>query len=283
MQEPSAAAASSPGDAGPGPDAASARLTVIGTGHVFRIGDAIHGAIEALRPDAVFVELDPGRLRALVARERGEEVTGGGFIHKRLERFQREVAASYGTQAGAEMLAAARAARATGARLHLIDPPAEDTLRRVIREMSWRERLGVVGQTVKGALGQLRPGRKARGKQQIEAEIARYQNDPAAVLEELADRFPTIHRVVIAERDEKMADAIKTALPGVRHGVVVLGDGHLNGVLERLAGVPTKVYRLADVRAGRLPVPAGSEAAGTADKVGFHFESRVWLPPDAFV
>lgn len=255
----------------------------MGTGHVFQVRDTIRQAIHALRPDLVCVELDRGRLQALLHRQKvGKDPAAappgqaepGGFVHRRLQRFQEGVASMYGADVGEEMLAAVQAGQEVGARVALIDPPAEDTVRRVLKELTWRERLRAAGLVSWGALTS--PFRRgASSKASIEAEIRRYQEDPAAALEELRVKFPTLHRIVIAERDALMARRIARLLPGTRHCVAVVGDGHVQGLVAFLSDLRPTVYRLADVRHGRLPRPPGSLATGTTEKVGFGFEARV--------
>jgi pheromone shutdown protein TraB len=260
-------------------------LTLIGSGHVFQVRDTIHQAIVALRPDIVFVELDRGRLQALAERHRNGRAaaaTGAkppasgpppsaGFVQKRLQRFQEGVAGMYGADVGEEMLAAVHAGQEVGARIALIDPPADDTVRRVLKELTWRERLRAGGLLVGGTVsGLLRRGKKA----DIEAEIRRYQEDPAAALEDLRGKFPTLHRIVIAERDAIMARRIAKHLVGARHGVAVVGDGHIPGLVALLGDLGPTVYRLADVREGRLPRPPASLATGTTTEVRFGFDAQ---------
>lgn len=272
---------SDPADAAPGPAPPPGRLTLIGTGHVFRIEEDVRGAIQALRPDVVFVELDRGRLQALLARRRGEAVPEpDGFLHRRLQRFQESIAGLYGADVGSEMVAAVDGARLVGAALLLVDPPAHDTVRRVLRELTWRERFRALG-TFLGGLGRsLVPRRNARAR--VEEEMRRYQEDPEAVLEELQHDFPTVHRIVIAERDELMARRIRRHLAGRRHGVAVLGDGHVGGVLRHLSGLDVEVHRLADVRAGRLPKPiAATGAPGETGSVRFGFQAAWDGPPQS--
>lgn len=250
-----------------GPPAHPPQLTLIGAGHVFRIEEAIAQAVQALRPDIVFVELDPGRLNALLERQRTGKMPEGraGFVHKRLAAFQQDVAGMYGADVGGEMLAAVQAGQAVGARVALVDDPAEQTLGRAMQEITFREKLRALGMLVAGGARSLLPGRDA--KAEVEAELRKYQDDPAAVLAEVQRKFPTVHRIVIAERDQRMAQRIRAGLAGARHGLAVLGDGHLNGMLPLLADLKPTVYRLPDVRAGRLP--RGLVATGTTEKVGF--------------
>lgn len=230
-----------------------------------------------LRPDVVFIELDKGRLQALIAKRKGQAPEPrGGFIHKKLAKFQEGVAGMYGADVGGEMLGALAGAQAVGARLVFVDDPAEETLRRALKELTWRERLRFVGMLVGGAARSVLPSHRRNAKEQVEKEISRYQADPTALLGpggELATKFPTIHRIVIAERDTKMSARIRRALAGAQHGVAVLGDGHLNGMIPLLADLQPAVFRLADVRAGRLPrlVPL---ATGTTESVGFSMQTR---------
>src|SRR5688572_15088300 len=179
----------------------------------------------------------------------------------------------YGADVGEEMLAAVQAGQEVGARIALIDPPAEDTVRRVLKELTWRERLRAFGMLAGGTVSA--PFRRGGSKAEIEAEIRRYQEDPATALEELRAKFPTLHRIVIAERDALMARRIARLLPGTRHAVAVVGDGHVPGLVGFLSDLSPTVYRLADVRQGRLPRPAASLATGTTAEVGFGFDARL--------
>jgi pheromone shutdown protein TraB len=265
----------------PAPAPPPGALTLVGSGHVFQVKDTIRQAILALRPDVVFVELDRGRLHALAQRQQAGGKSppiprDAGFVQKRLQKFQEGVAGMYGADVGEEMLAAVQAGQEIGARVALIDPPADDTVRRVLKELTWRERLRAGGLLVGGGLSSVfrRRGRKGdRGD--IEAEIRKYQEDPAGALEDLRGKFPTLHRIVIAERDAIMARRIAKLLPGARHGLAVVGDGHVPGLLALLGDFRPTVYRLADVREGRLPRPAASLATGTTGEVRFGFDANV--------
>ncbi len=257
------------------------QLTLIGAGHVFDIEHAIVDAIHAIRPERVFVELDRGRLMALVQKARGEDrapAAKAGLLHRRLERFQSRVAQGYGTEVGSEMLAAVRAAQEVGAQLGLIDQPAQETLSRVMKQLTWREKIRGAGILAASPFRSLaaKVRRKTPGES-IEDEIQRYQDDPGAMLDELGRHFPTVRRVVIDERDELMARRLHEGLMGIVHGVAVVGDGHVNGLVRHLAeqepAIEAVVYRLADVREGRLPkppMPAAVESKDT-DSVSFGF------------
>lgn len=243
---------------------ATPKVTLIGTGHVFRIEDTVRDAIIALRPGIVFIELDRGRLRGLMHRRQHGELPDShvkaGFVQRRLHTFQQAVAKQYGGQVGEEMLAAVDGAQAVGARIALVDRPADVTVKRAIKQLTWREKFRAVGQFVGGSLASLRPGKRA----DMESEVQRYQKDPAAALAMLGKTFPTIHRVVIQERDELMAARIRHAMGQHLHGVAVVGDGHVEGMQAILADFDLTTYRLDAVRDGRLPKPVeGADVSWT--------------------
>lgn len=255
------------------PDTASpdGRLVLVGTGHVLQIQETVRAAIEALRPDVVFIELDAGRLRSLMERRAGRpHRRAGGWVHRRLQNFQETVAKAYGAEPGGEMLAAVEGAQATGAAIHLVDRRVDITLKRALKELTLRERLRALGMMAGGFLKSLLPGRKDT-RAVVEAELSQYSADPEKALDELGDRFPTLRRVVIDERDEFMAQRVRSGLRGVRLGVAVVGDGHVPGLLRHLGDLDVEAYRLDDVRQGRLPRPDPREATGNA-RVSFGFD-----------
>ncbi len=118
------------------------------------------------------------------------------------------------------------------------------------------------------------PPSRRKAKEQVEAELKAYQADPEKMLGEIKAKFPTIHRVLIEDRNRNMAARIrKLAEGGHRRIVAVLGDGHIGGMLPLLADLSPKVFRLADVREGRLP--RGPVATGTPSAVSFSFTQAV--------
>lgn len=235
-----------------GPDAPTRHVTLIGTGHVLDIADKIRGAIQAIRPDTVCVELDRGRLQALHMRRAGQEPPpGGGWIQRKLQTFQEHIAAEYGVRAGDEMLAAVDAGFQTGSRVALIDRPIQLTLQRVTKQITWKEKVRLLGLISGGAIKGL--FRRDAAKSTVERELADYNADPVATLAALRDKFPTIYRVLIEERDEWMARRIHAALANGGFVVAVVGDGHVGGMLPLLDGLDVTTYRLPDVQDGKLP------------------------------
>lgn len=159
------------------------------------------------------------------------------------------------------MLAAVEGGRAVGAKVWLVDRSAQATLARVKRALTFREKMRAAGMVIGGLMRGI--GRRST----VEKELAKYEEDPESALREIETKFPNLYRVLIAERDEGMATAIRKGLAGARLGVAIVGDGHVPGMARRLADLKPQVIRLREVRAGALP--KGLVATGTTASVGF--------------
>ena len=211
-------------------------ITLLGVGHVFDIGRAIRAEVLARRPKLVALELDPVRYRALMSREpraRGFSVLG------LLAQFQVRIANQYGVQVGDEMVAAARAAQEIGSEVALIDQDSRAVLRRVWREMSFQERVRLLMSAVGGFFTR---------KEKIEAELQRFYRNEQAFIREFAVELPTAKRILIDERDEVMARTLRELAESNGEVVAVVGEGHVEGLLQHLAGVPTEVVHLEQLR-----------------------------------
>src|SRR5438445_475610 len=210
-----------------------------------RVAAAIRAEVLARRPKVVALELEPARYQAIMSREprrRGWSILG------LLAQFQVRIADQYGVQVGDEMVAAARAAQEIGSEIVLIDEDSRGVLRRVWAEMSFRERVRLLA----SALGAL-----FTRKERVEAELQRFYQDEQSFLREFATELPTAKRILIDERDAVMGRTLRQ-LEESRGGIVaVVGEGHVDGLVRHLAGVPVQVVHLEQLRAA----PAGPNAS----------------------
>ena len=221
-------------------------ITLLGVGHVFDIGAAIRAEVLARHPKVVALELDPVRYQALMSREprrRGWSVLG------LLAQFQARIADQYGVQVGDEMVAAARAAQEIGSEVVLIDEDSRMVLRRVWGEMSFRERVRLLAAAV---------GAFFTRKEKVEAELQRFYRDESSFIQEFASELPTAKRILIDERDDLMARTLRQLSESRGEVVAVVGEGHVDGLLRHLAGIPVQVVHLEQLRAAP---PAGPNAS----------------------
>lgn len=228
-------------------------ITLIGTGHVFDIGNRVREEIRSRAPQAVGIELDPPRYQAL--RSRNKDRSGVPIVYRLLADFQTRIANEYGVEAGDEMLAAGEEARALGIPLALIDKDAQQTFQRLRGEMRFGEKMRLLGSAVVGLIPIL-PGKS------IEKQVEEMQNDYTAYFREMEKKFPTLKRVLLDERNEHMARALASMAQTSERVVAVMGDGHVDGVqaLLRTWGLPVETVRLKDLRAKSEAVAGNASA-----------------------
>lgn len=211
-------------------------ITIIGTGHVFRVEEQTSFIIRSIWPDAVLVELDAARLYTLRSPSSVSEGGGGGpWVYRHVAGYQRRMAEEYGGTPGGEMLAAVEAGKSVGAEIELIDDEASATLDRLWKQMS-------LGEKVRLLLSFLRD-RRASSKD-LESQLESYQGDEERYLESMREKFPTLVDVLIDSRDEAMAKRIRDASSRYEKVVAVVGDGHVEGISQRLSDLSPKVIRL---------------------------------------
>lgn len=233
-------------------------ITLIGTGHVFDIGARVREEIRRAAPVVVAIELDPPRYHAL--RNKGAERGKAPLAYRALADFQKRIADQYGVEAGAEMLAAADEARDLGVPLALIDRDAQFTFQRLVREMSFMEKLKLGGSTV---LSLFMPGKS------VEKQVDEMQDDYSRFFVEMGKRFPTLKRVLLDERNEHMAKAIVEMAKTQDRIVAVVGDGHVDGMRDILVaqGHNVETVRLKALRA----VPVGTATASISVNISGEF------------
>ena len=210
-------------------------ITLVGVGHVFDLQSSIRRVIAERRPAVVGVELDPLRYEALQSNERRASTFS---IYAILAYIQRRIASEYGTRAGSEMITAARAATEVGAALAFIDLDSRLVLARMLRAMSFKEKVQFAVSILGGFFVR---------KKQVERELQRFQEDQGAFFDDLAREFPSIKRVLIDERNAHMAEALRSLEADHGSVLAVVGEGHVEGLRALLADRSPELVRLRDL------------------------------------
>lgn len=221
-------------------------LTLLGVGHVFDLGASIRDAIHRRAPRVVALELDPARFAYLMNRTPRQRRVS---LLSLLAEFQSRIAQEYGVQVGDEMVAAAKAAQEIGCPVVLIDQDSRVTLMRAWQQMSFAERV---------RLGVFMASSLFIRRTRVEAELDRFYQDERGYLEEFARELPTIKRVLIDERDAQMAQALRNLHESKGEVVAVVGDGHVEGLLRLLQGLPVEAVRLRDLQKPPQALPSAS-------------------------
>lgn len=233
-------------------------ITIIGVGHVFAISDRVKEVIRDRRPEVVCLELDRSRYYALMNRDRSRPVP---IQYRLLAYFQKRMARQFGTQVGEEMVAAAEAAGDVGAELALIDMEASRVFSELWRSMSFREKLRLLTGSVAGMLA---------SKERVEKEIQRYEKHEEEFLAGLAEELPSVKRVLLDDRNRHMAERISSIASEHGSVVAVIGDGHVQGVIEALRPREVEALRLRDLR----KPPAPERRDGTGFSVSYWYEQK---------
>jgi pheromone shutdown protein TraB len=198
-------------------------MHVYGTSHVSeRSIETIDRAFDQHVPDVVALELDPMRLQALLQGKHGE---GGSVFVRLLRAFQKRVGESTGMFPGSEMVHAYRKAEQKGLEIALIDQDARITFSR-LQDVPRKERVKAVAELV---LALFLPLGKDVSEIPDEAQMLE-------LIETMERRYPEMHRVLVEERNDFMAESLRK-LEQERPGaeiVAFVGAGHMDGLERRL-------------------------------------------------
>jgi pheromone shutdown protein TraB len=233
-------------------------ITLIGTGHVFDLRKRLQREVLSRAPDVVCLELDPGRLQALLAKRRGAPgaAAGAPLAYRVLAEFQGRLAAEHGIAPGDELLAAFEAAQQARVPVELIDLDAQVAFRKLWQSMGLVERARLLGSAF---VSMLLPRRM------VEEQLEDMQRDYSTFFEELAKEFPTVKRVLIDDRNAHMAARVAGLRRQGRERIVaVVGDGHVDGMRELLGkeGWEVETLRLKDLRVAE-PAPSAQATWST--------------------
>jgi len=214
------------------------RYTLLGTAHVSKASiDAVLAAIDSGRFDAVAVELDEQRHKALTQPDALAQLDLVKVIRERkvapfaanlaLAAYQRRLAEQLDIEPGAELKAAAVEAAARNLPLQLIDRDVGITFRRILQGLSWWDRMKLIGGLAGGLFDR---------EEVSEDDIERLKEGDMleSSFGEFARDTPSLYATLIDERDQYMAAKLRERTDGASHVLAVVGAGHLKGMAKYL-------------------------------------------------
>ena len=232
-------------------------ITLIGTAHVSReSANLVVQVIEDEKPDTVCVELCQSRYQSITQKNRWQNTDLIKVIKEKkaflllsnlmLAYFQKKIGRKLGIKPGEEIMRAIQAAEAVGARIHLADRDIRTTLSRTWRLMGLWTKIKLFSQLVT-SVGELDTIKEEDIEKMKRGDVLE------TLLSEIGESFPEISRILIDERDQFLANKIRTA-PG-KNIVALVGAGHVPGVqrywkkpvdMEMLNQIPPKgkLFRL---------------------------------------
>lgn len=212
-------------------------ITIIGTAHVFDISERLRDEIVSKDPSVIAVELDRQRYASL--RSQGDEQKDVPLTYRAMSMIQKRIAEDFGVEVGSEMLTAVNTAKHLGIGVAFIDLPAKMIFQKMMDAMSLKEKIYFIAGMVAGLF---------TSKERVEKEMERYEKNEADYMDILEKNMPSVSHVLIDERNSYMAENIKELDDRYGSVVVVVGDGHVPGLLKELEGREVETVRLKELR-----------------------------------
>ena len=221
-------------------------IILIGTGHVFDLSNAINRVFDKKLPDVVCVELDKQRYNAIMIKQNNPDAFKQSrrnlpFIYRLLARFQDNMASEYGVSAGDEMLAAINYARSHQIPVEFIDMNAQQLFTKMWRSMPFIEKFRLLFSGFGGLFV---------SKKRVEEELKNFQNDFDSYIEKIGEKFPTIKKTLIDQRNAYMVNNLLKLNDEFQTITACIGDGHIPGISKLLEenNIEFKTIRLSELR-----------------------------------
>lgn len=216
------------------------QYTILGTAHVSRASaEAVKEMAESGEYDAIAVELCQARFDALTSERNWSDLDLYRVIRERkaglvmanlaLSAYQRRIAEQFGIEPGAEMRAAALAAKEKGLTLQLVDRDLATTLKRSYANVPWYKRIYLMTGMALGMVSSDEIDEESIEKLK-EGDILE------STFTEFAEHSPELYESLIAERDRYMAARLREEnIEAIHKNVlVVIGAGHMDGLSRHL-------------------------------------------------
>ena len=219
----------------------NSEITLIGTAHVSQLSvEMVEEKIGAGDYDCVAVELCAPRLENITNQAWWKNLdiyqifkkkkAGLLLINLALTAYQKRLAERIGVEAGKEMVRAVELSRENHLRLEVIDRNISTTLHRLVTEVSFWQKMKIVGGLVAGVFV---------GEEISEEQIEDLKRGDMlhAVVSEFGEELPEIKRVLIDERDEYMVgrlNQISASHDAPKKILALVGAGHLMGMMPSM-------------------------------------------------
>ena len=215
-------------------------LTIIGTAHVSEESvNEVKDAIYEQQPDVVAIELDRGRYTKLKRQMMGietddtisvtqiikENKVGLFFTSTLLGYFQSKIGEDVDVAPGSEMIGAIEASEDLEIPIALIDRDVNVTLQRALNKMGMMEK-------TKFAYGLLLSVFGFGDEEDVDIEDLKDSEKIDELMEMFKDEAPSVHEVLVHERDAYLAGRIMQ-LPKDKV-IAVVGAGHKPGIMQYL-------------------------------------------------
>ena len=211
-------------------------IFLIGTAHVSKTStQTVKRFIEEEKPDAVCVELCPSRFQSITNPDKWKKMDIIDIIKQKkallllvnliLSAFQKRLARQLGINPGQEMIQAIQSAKENNIKLILADRDIQITFTRIWKKLSFFGKFRLFFMLLLSMFNQ-------ENISEEEIEKLKSEDILTAALQDLATSFPRLKNTLIDERDQYLAEKIKSS-PGNKI-VAVVGAGHVPGIKQEI-------------------------------------------------
>ena len=207
-------------------------IYLVKTAHVSKSSiEDVDKCVDEVDPDSICIELDEQRFEKLKNPEKWRETdlvkvikdkqVGFLLVNVILSSFQKKMAKSLGSQTGGEMIEGIKLAEERNKNLVLADRSIKTTFARIWHSLEGKEKIKMLT----GIIGSI-----FDNEQISEEDLQKLKEADAleAALMEISKEFPNIKKVLVDERDQYLAEKIRTA-PGKKI-VAIIGAAHSLGI-----------------------------------------------------
>ena len=211
-------------------------IYLVKTAHVSKTSiEDVDRCVEEVNPDSICIELDSQRYEKMENPEQWrdtdivkiikEKQVGFLMVNVILSSFQKRLAKSLGSTTGGEMLEGIKLSKERNINLVLADRPIKTTFSRIWAKLGTAEKYKLLSGIIASIFD---------NEEISEEDLAKLKEDDAleAALMEVGKQFPTVKKVLVDERDQYLAEKIRTA-PGKKI-VAIIGAAHAPGIEKHL-------------------------------------------------
>lgn len=211
-------------------------IILIGAAHVSKASAIqVKEVIEAEKPDSVCIELDQQRYQSIMQGDKWKNMDIFKVIKEKkatmllmnlaISSFQNRMAKQFDVKPGQEQIQGIESAKEVGAELVLADRDIQVTFSRIWGNLGFWGKSQLLSGVIFGIF-------EKDSITEEDMEKMKEQDTLQAVLAEFTESFPKLKQPLIDERDQYLAQKIKTA-PGSKV-VAVLGAAHVPGITKEI-------------------------------------------------
>ena len=213
-------------------------LAIIGTSHIsIESVNEVKNFIEKNKPEIIALELDPKRYLSLVNKDNLKRNALKEVLSLGVKGYLINVVGSYiekklgkvvGVKPGSEMIEAISLAKKYNLKLALIDQDITITLKKLSKEVRFREKFKIFKDILKGIFS------KKQEVVKIDLRKVPSQELINKIIKKVKKDYPGVYNVLIKERNEVMAKALNKIinLNNDKKILAIIGAGHEKEVIR---------------------------------------------------